>query len=167
MRRAASWVQVRSLSTNSAGLATTVLHPARSAQLEAVFPGTKGVQRSESFENFVVRPTVTATLSATTVKRGTQVEIKGTAAPFVAGQRVVREAYFDGQWHVIAASKVGKRGGFRFLFTPTQTAVSLYRIVVGRAAGRGLGRSLPLTLNVHYAPSPRAFTRTGLALNGV
>jgi GH25 family lysozyme M1 (1,4-beta-N-acetylmuramidase) len=143
------WVQVRKLSTNSAGLASTVLHPKRSAQLEAVFPGATGVLRSETFENFVVRPTVTAALSATTVRRDTKVTLTGTAAPFVTHQRVVREGYYGGAWHVIARSTISKLGTFTFRIMPKQTTVSLFRIVVGRAQGRATGTSPVLTLNVH------------------
>jgi lysozyme len=142
------WVQVRKLSTDSAGLATTVLHPKRSAQLEAVFPGTKGVQRSEAFENYVVRPVVTAKISSPTVKVGQTVTIGGTTTPFVAGQRVVREAFVNGHWRVWATSKVSKRGTFSFRITPKQKAAIVYRIVVGKDKGRAAGYSSTLKLTV-------------------
>jgi GH25 family lysozyme M1 (1,4-beta-N-acetylmuramidase) len=142
------WVQVRKLSTNSAGLASTVLHPKRSAQLEAVFPGAKGVQRSETFENYVVRPTVTAALSATTVRHGATVTITGSTTPFIAGQRVVREALVNGHWRVWATSKVSKLGKFRFRITPKVKAAIVYRIVVGKAKGRAAGYSSRLKLTV-------------------
>jgi GH25 family lysozyme M1 (1,4-beta-N-acetylmuramidase) len=142
------WVQVRKLSTNSAGLASTVLYPKRSAQLEAVFPGTKGVQRSDTFENYVVRPTVTATMSATTVASGQLVTIRGSAAPFRRGQLVKREGYFGGAWHVWATTKIGKRGRYEFRFRPTAKVVDVYRIVVARTVHRGAGHSPRLKLTV-------------------
>jgi GH25 family lysozyme M1 (1,4-beta-N-acetylmuramidase) len=142
------WVQVRKLSTNSDGLASTVLHPKRSAQLEAVFPGTKGVQRSDTFENYVVRPTVSATMSATTVKAGTLVTIRGSAAPFRRGQLVKREGFFGGAWHVWATTKIGKRGRYEFRFRPTAKVVDVYRIYVVRTVHRGAGHSRSLKLTV-------------------
>lgn len=144
-----SWEQVRKLSTNAAGLVSTVLHPKRSAQLEAVFPGAKGVQRSETFENYVVRPTVTASLSAMTVRSGTRVTIAGSASPFKAGQRVKREGFFDGAWHVWAISRIGKRGNYQFRFRPTVKTVEVYRIVVAKTTRHGVGHSPILKLTVH------------------
>jgi GH25 family lysozyme M1 (1,4-beta-N-acetylmuramidase) len=142
------WVQVRKLSTNSSGLASTVLRPKRSAQLEAVFPGAAGVQRSETFENYVVRPVVTAALSATTVKHGTLVTISGSAAPFRTHQTVQRESFYGGAWHVVATSRIGTHGKFHFTLTPKRTSVSEIRIVVAATKWRGVGHSRVLTLNV-------------------
>lgn len=143
------WVQVRKLSTNSAGLATAILHPHRSAELEAVFPGTSGVQRSEAFENYVVRPKVAAALSATSVPLHTTVTISGTAAPFRAGQTVEREGYLHGGWHVWATSKIGKRGAYRFSFTPKVRSVHVYRIVVAATIHRAAGYSPAMRVTVH------------------
>jgi GH25 family lysozyme M1 (1,4-beta-N-acetylmuramidase) len=143
------WVEVRKLSTDTSGLATTVLHPTRSAELEAVFPGAKGVQRSDTFENYIVRPTVTAALSATTVKRGTHVTLTGSASPFKAGQRVMREQFWGGVWHIVASSKIGPRGKFRFQITPTAKAVYAYRILVAPTWRRGRGHSPRMVLTVN------------------
>jgi GH25 family lysozyme M1 (1,4-beta-N-acetylmuramidase) len=145
---ATGWVQVRKLSTDSAGLASTVLHPTRSAELEAVFPGAKGVQRSDVFENFVVRPTVTAAFSETLVSKGTPVTMSGSVSPFVAGQQVVREGYFRGGWHVVATSKVGTHGKFSFTMAPMNTTVGVYRIRVAPVQGRAAGYSKPMTLYI-------------------
>jgi hypothetical protein len=145
---ATGWVQVRKLSTDSAGLASTVLHPTRSAELEAVFPGTKGVQRSDVFENFLVRPTVTTALSDTLVTKGTVVTMSGSVSPFVTGQKVVREGYFRGGWHVVATSKVSKHGTYSFRMAPQNTTVGVYRIRVAPAQGRAAGYSKATTLYI-------------------
>jgi hypothetical protein len=142
------WVQVRKLSTNSDGLVTTLLRPKRSAQLEAVFPGGKGVARSEAFENYVVRPTVTAALSSTTIKHGKHVTLTGKVSPFVRGTKVLREGKVGGHWEVWATSKLGPKGGFRFVIHPTVKAVDTYRIVVAATHGRGKGISPTLQLTV-------------------
>jgi GH25 family lysozyme M1 (1,4-beta-N-acetylmuramidase) len=144
-----TWVQVRKLSTNADGLVSTVLHPKRNAELEAVFPGARGVQRSETFENYVVRPTVSANLSAAIVQSGNRVTITGRVSPFKAGGRVLREGFFDGAWHVWASSKIGKRGGFEFHFRPTLRTVDQYRIVAAATQRHGAGHSKTLKLTVH------------------
>jgi GH25 family lysozyme M1 (1,4-beta-N-acetylmuramidase) len=142
------WVQVRKLSTNSAGLVTTLLRPKRSAQLEAVFPGGKGVARSEAFENYVVRPTVTAALSSTKINRGKHVTLTGKVSPFVRGTKVLREGLVGGRWQVWATTKLGPKGGFRFVIHPTAKSVDTYRIVVAAAHGRGKGISSRMQLTV-------------------
>jgi hypothetical protein len=149
-RRSASapWAQVRNLSTNSKGLADALLHPKRSAQLEAVFPGASGEQRSEAFEKYVVRPTVGAALSATTVKHGRTVTITGSAAPFVAHQQVQREHLVSGAWRVVASMKLSRQGQFQFRIRPKIKAVDVYRIVVAATKHRGAGHSSKLTLTV-------------------
>ncbi len=145
---ASNWVRVRNLRTDSNGLASAVLHPKRNAELEAVFPGGSGVARSEAFENYVVRPTVAASISATTVRSGSLVTIGGRAAPFHAGQRVEREGFFDGAWHVWATSRIGPRGRYVFRFRPTLKTVDVYRIVVAATQRHGAGHSQRLQLTV-------------------
>jgi GH25 family lysozyme M1 (1,4-beta-N-acetylmuramidase) len=143
------WVQVRRLSTNTRGLASTVLHPRRSAELEAVFPGASGEARAEAFRNYVVRPTVVASLlSASTVKRGTAVAIHGSVSPSRNGQRVYRERYYRGAWHILGTSRVGPRGHYIFRFTPTRRAVAVYRVVAGATKRRGAGYSAKVTLTI-------------------
>ena len=142
------WVQVRKLSTNTKGLASTVLHPRRSAELEAVFPGASGVARSEAFRNYVVRPTVAAKLSASTVKRGASVAIGGSVSPSRNGLHVYRERYYRGAWHVLARSKVGPHGRYVFRFIPTSRTVAVYRVVSGATKHRGAGYSAKVTLTV-------------------
>ncbi len=143
-----NWVRVRKLRTDRNGLASAVLHPKRNAELEAVFPGGSGVARSEAFENYVVRPTVAASISATTVRSGSMVTIGGRAAPFRAGQRVEREGFFDGAWHVWATSRIGPHGRYIFRFRPTLKTVDVYRIVVAATQRHGAGHSHRLQLTV-------------------
>jgi hypothetical protein len=142
------WRQIRNLSTDTSGLASTTLRPKRSAELEAVFPGSKGVARSSIFENYAVKPGVTATLSKTTVKHGGHVTITGSVAPFAAKTKVVREVLVDGEWQVLARSTLNHKGRFSFAIHPKTKAVATYRIVVAAARGWSRGHSSKLTLTV-------------------
>jgi lysozyme len=144
----APWRQIRVLATDTAGSVSSTLRPSRSAQLEAVFPGAKGVARSTAFENYAVRPLVTAALSAKTIRHNGYVAITGSVSPYVAGTRIVRQSLVRGIWTTRAESKVSRHGTFRFAIHPLKKAVSTYRIVVAAAHGRAAGFSAHLTLTV-------------------
>jgi GH25 family lysozyme M1 (1,4-beta-N-acetylmuramidase) len=142
------WRQIRKLSTDTAGLASSSLRPTRSAELEAVFPGAKGVARSSIFENYRVSPTVTAALSATAVTSGTHLRLTGSVTPFAARTQVVREQHVNGVWRVIAGGVLGHKGRFDFAIHPKATGVDVFRVVVAAAKGRARGHSAPLRLTV-------------------
>jgi GH25 family lysozyme M1 (1,4-beta-N-acetylmuramidase) len=143
-----AWVQIRKLRTDARGLVSSVLRPKRSAELETVFPGAKGVARSSTFESYVVRPTVTAALSSDTVRHGGHVTLSGTAVPFFDGQQVMREGLLDGQWQVWATTSIGPRGRFIFRIHPKTKATEIYRVVVAASSSHGSGHSPRLTLTV-------------------
>jgi GH25 family lysozyme M1 (1,4-beta-N-acetylmuramidase) len=145
---AAPWRQIRSLSTNASGLASTVLQPTRSAQLEAVFPGSKGVARSSAYENYVVKPTVSAALSAATVAHGSSVTLSGSAAPFVAGQKVTLQKHSGGAWRLTATSTLGRKGRFKFAIQPTTAGTLTYRVTVAATSRFGTGHSPTVSLTV-------------------
>jgi GH25 family lysozyme M1 (1,4-beta-N-acetylmuramidase) len=144
----APWRQIRHLTTNADGQANAVIQPRRSAQLEAVFPGANGVARSTSFENYVVTPSVTAVLSSATVPHGGQVTLSGTAAPFTAGQKVVREVQVNGSWQVLAKTTIGRKGRFSFTIHPKNQGTDVYRVAVPATKRLGTGHSPTVTLTV-------------------
>jgi GH25 family lysozyme M1 (1,4-beta-N-acetylmuramidase) len=143
------WTQIRKLSTDTSGLASATLRPTRSAELEAVFPGARGVARSSIFENYRVTPTVSAALSATTAKRNAHVTMTGSVAPFVARTKVVREQLVAGSWRVVARGTLGRKGRFSFAIRPKATGVDKFRVVVAAARGRARGHSPTLKLTVN------------------
>jgi GH25 family lysozyme M1 (1,4-beta-N-acetylmuramidase) len=143
-----SWQQVRELSTDAKGTVATTLRPATSAQLEVVYPGANGMARAQSYTSYVVRPTVTATLSEATVTHPATVTLGGTVHPFVAGQTLERELYFSHAWHVRALTKVGPRGNYVFTVHERRPAVQRFRIVAMAMGNRGAGYSVPVTITV-------------------
>lgn len=144
------WRQIRKLSTGSDGQATATLHPSRSAELEAVFPGGKGVERSSIFENYQVVPTVSAALGQTTVAHGKHslVSLIGSVTPFVAKTEVLRESLVNGSWVVLEHTRLGPKGRFEFTIHAKTPATLTYRIVVAAAGGRGSAHSKRMHLTI-------------------
>jgi hypothetical protein len=143
-----SWRQVRALSTDSSGKVATTYRPATSAQLEVVYPGANGMARAQSYASYVVRPTVTAKLSETTVVHPTTITLGGSVHPFLVGQTLERELYFSHAWHVRALTKVGPKGNYSFTIHERSAATQKFRIVAMATGRRGAGYSGPVTITV-------------------
>jgi GH25 family lysozyme M1 (1,4-beta-N-acetylmuramidase) len=142
----ARWHRIATLRTDADGAVSTVLQPHRSGQLEVVFPGATGIERSAVFKNYVVRPVVTAALSATTVEHGQTVTLSGTVTPAEAGQIVTRQRRLNGFWRSRGTTKVTKTGTFSFRITPKFTGKYVFRLVAAATDVRGTGHSDRVTL---------------------
>jgi GH25 family lysozyme M1 (1,4-beta-N-acetylmuramidase) len=142
-----NWKQIAKLHTNAHGKVHTVLTPKASAQLEAVFPGAKGVARSTVFSSYTVTPIVATALSAPTVKHGKTVTLSGSVHPFVMGEQVARQRKVDGTWVTKGTTAVTKDGTYSFTLTPRLVGTYVYRLVAASTAHRGTGysRSVRLT----------------------
>jgi GH25 family lysozyme M1 (1,4-beta-N-acetylmuramidase) len=143
-----SWRQIRTLSTNTSGRARVVLHPTHSAKLKVVFPGSKRVARSTAFTKYVVRPTVTAALSATSVPHGGSATLSGTASPFAARQKVTLESLVNGIWQAQATTKLDRQGAFSFTVRPKVAGDETLRALVAPGDRRGSGHSKRVHLTV-------------------
>jgi GH25 family lysozyme M1 (1,4-beta-N-acetylmuramidase) len=142
------WRQIRTLSTDATGTSSLVLAPSRSAQLELVFPGGHGIARASSYQSYVVRPTVTAALSATTVVHDGTLTIRGSSTPAVAGEQVLRERLVNGTWVVRSTTHLGPRGGFVFHLHPKAKGIATYRIVLPAVHGRTAAHTHPFSFTV-------------------
>jgi lysozyme len=143
-----AWHRIRKLQTDAKGHVKTVLAPTRSAQLEAVFPGGKGVARASVFKNYVVHPTVTAALSATSVARRSPVTLSGTANPAAAGQTITLERRLNGKWRNRGTARLDHHGRYSFALRPKATGVAVFRTVIAAAKHRGAGHSPRVRLTV-------------------
>jgi GH25 family lysozyme M1 (1,4-beta-N-acetylmuramidase) len=142
------WQRISKLATDLKGRATLQLTPHKSAQLEAVFPGTKGVERSTTYRAFVVHPNVTGSLSQASVNAGATAVISGTVAPYVAGQTVTEQRLINGTWVAKATTTVSDNGEYSFTIVPKAAGTEVFRAVVAPSNGRGNGLSPKLTLTV-------------------
>jgi GH25 family lysozyme M1 (1,4-beta-N-acetylmuramidase) len=142
------WKQIRRLSTDTKGRASVDLTPHKSAHLEAVFPGAKGVERSTLYKSYVVHPTVTASLSHEQASVGDTVVISGTVAPYLAGQKVTRQRLLNGRWVAKDTTTVSDNGEYSFTIVPKVAASYAFRDIVAAGNGRGSGISPKLRLTV-------------------
>jgi GH25 family lysozyme M1 (1,4-beta-N-acetylmuramidase) len=144
------WDEIRKLHTNDNGHVKTVLHPKRSAELETVFPGTAGVDRSDTFEHYKVRPILDAALSATTTVHGEHqaVTFSGTVTPYKAHQVVIRQKLVNGVWQDHGTTTVNHHGKFSFTIHTKQARTVTYRAKVAKTHKRASGHSHSVTLTV-------------------
>lgn len=73
-------------------------------------------------------PALTARLSATQVRSGSAVTLRGTVHRAYAGRAVYRQGWYGGAWHTWASTTVGSTGSYAFAIRPTVRTVDLYRV---------------------------------------
>jgi GH25 family lysozyme M1 (1,4-beta-N-acetylmuramidase) len=110
------------------------------------FNGTMTALRG--LANMLGRPTVTASLSDSSISLGQSVTMTAKVSPSHAGQTVYRQGYYDGSWHRWATGQVGADGVVRFTIHPTVRAVDVYRIYVPAGYGMAAASSPTLRLTV-------------------
>jgi GH25 family lysozyme M1 (1,4-beta-N-acetylmuramidase) len=142
------WTQTRRLTTDSGGRVSATLRPKQTHTYEFVYPGVRGIARSDDFVRTAVRPTVTARLSRASVARRGQVTLSGAVSPIQAGERVDRERRVSGRWKVAATRTVTKRGTYSFVIHPTKRASMVFRVAAVATHGRSAGYSPHRTLTV-------------------
>ncbi len=143
------WTVARQLETDSNGNVTTSLKPYRSTEYELYWPGNKSARAAVTYTNVVVRPPVYAHLSANPVKKGHKAKLYGEVKYFSPGQKVTREGYYSGRWHVWNSTTVNANGKYSFTFKVTVKTVDVFRVVAAAVHGRGAGvsRTVRLTVN--------------------
>jgi hypothetical protein len=143
------WTVARQLRTDSNGNVTTSLKPYRSTEYELYWPGDKYARPAVALTSVVVRPTVYAHLSANPVKKGHKARLYGEVKNFSPGQKVTREGYWSGAWHVWNSTTVDANGKYSFTFKVTVKTVDVFRVVAAAIHGRGAGvsRTVRLTVN--------------------
>jgi len=142
------WKRIRTLHTNASGRVATTIHPKHSGEFEAVYTGSSSYARATDFENFVVHPIVTSTLSSDTAAQGATVMMTGTVTPVVAHQKVTRQRLINGKWVAKGTTRVNRHGHFSFALRPSRTGTYLYRAWVGPAGHRASGHSHRVQLTV-------------------
>jgi hypothetical protein len=142
------WTVARQLTTDSSGNVTASLKPYRSTEYELYWPGTKWERPAVAYTSVVVRPKVYAHLSATTVKKGHKDTLYGEVKDFSPGQKVTREGYWSGAWHVWNSTTVDANGKYSFTFKVTVKTVDVFRVVAAAVHGRGVGVSRKVELTV-------------------
>jgi GH25 family lysozyme M1 (1,4-beta-N-acetylmuramidase) len=142
------WTVARQLTTDSKGDLSVTLKPYRSTEYELYWHGSKYARPAVSYASVVVRPTVYAHLSADPVKKGHKATLYGEVKNFSPGQKVTREGYYSGAWHVWNSTTVDANGKYAFTFKVTVKTVDAFRVVAAAVHGRGAGISRTVRLTV-------------------
>lgn len=91
---------------------------------------------------------VVAQLSASTVRLGRSVTLRGSISHVAAGETVYRQGYYSGAWHTWATAKVTKAGTYSFTVKPSVKAVNGYRVYVGGTSKHNAAASSTVRLTV-------------------
>jgi lysozyme len=91
-------------------------------------------------------PSITASLSATTVKVKKTVTLRGSTSKKLAGEKLYRQGYWSGSWHTWSTTKVSKSGKYSFTIRPTVKAVNTYRVYVKATSKHAAAASRTLKL---------------------
>lgn len=105
------------------------------AQLDALASG-----RPTAVKRFV--PTLTAKLSASTVRRDSVVTLTGATSRALAGETVYRQGYWSGSWHTWTTTTVSSTGTYTFRIRPTTKAVNTYRVYI-RSTSKHMAAASP------------------------
>ncbi len=76
-----------------------------------------------------VAPAVSAAFSATSVRLGGAVALRGRVTPAHAGQEVVRQQLVSGKWLTLATATLTSSGTYSFSVKPTSRGTKTYRVV--------------------------------------
>ena len=80
--------------------------------------------------NVRIAPTLTASLSASAVRRKGLVRLAGSTSPLLAGERVYRQLFSGGRWVTKATRVVGATGTYSFTVTTTTTGRKVQRVLL-------------------------------------
>lgn len=147
---ATTWTEVGTVTTGTTGGASMTLHPSRSVVYKLVFHRTAGYLSSSTITKaVVVRPVVTATLSASTVVHDRKVTLNGTVTPALAGQTVTKEVLIKGVWTARGTTTTSESGAYTFTVRPTHKQKDReLRVVAAPTKVRGTGYSPVVHLTV-------------------
>jgi GH25 family lysozyme M1 (1,4-beta-N-acetylmuramidase) len=144
-----AWHYLTTVTTSSTGTAAVTLHPSTNVGIRFRVAPSGNDLGTTATRSVTVRPRLTAALSATTVRVGGSVTMRGSVTPVLAGRTVYRQGYYGGAWHTWATATVSSSGTFRFVVTPTVRTTDVYRVFLPASTRLGSARSQTMELTVH------------------
>jgi hypothetical protein len=132
-RRAAttSYVVLATLVSDADGVVRFVYKPAFNADYTVRYDGSPTLAPSNAGPKRVdVAPRLTAKLSKTAARIGSQVTLSGSLTPPHGGATVRIERYYDGAWRLVTTRKLSTAGLYSaVLTTPSTVGWKKYRVV--------------------------------------
>jgi hypothetical protein len=151
----AAWTKVASLTTTTAGVASSTQAPKAYTQYQWRFAGDASHAAVNSAVQVVsVAQTVSARATATSVVRGSTVKIYGTVGPTVTNQVVYLQRLSGSTWQMVTSAKQIKQKlpngvtttGFVLSVKPSPAGTYRYRVYKPAATGLLAGYSATITV---------------------
>ncbi len=143
-----SWSLLATRTTSSSG-SFSAAHAARTnVDYRATYAGSTNYAAARRDVRMNVAPAVSASLSASSVRLGGRVVLRGTVKPAHAGQSVVRQQLVGGTWTTLATNRLSTTGTYSFSVKPVSRGTKSYRVVKPADADHTTGRSATRTLSV-------------------
>jgi hypothetical protein len=117
------------LKTSSTGTLSVTAKPTVSSVYMLTFPGSESLMGTRTVDVTVqVKPTISATLSPSSIRLGNATAFSGYVAPAHAGKLVYLQQYGNKVWKSIASVKLSTSGKYAFGIRPAVRGQIAYRV---------------------------------------
>ncbi|MER7250516.1 S8 family serine peptidase [Kribbella sp. NPDC000426] len=128
-KNSSKFTLLSALKTSSTGSVSFAYKPLVSSVFMMTFPGNAELMGTRTSDITVqVAPTISATMTPTSIKLGSTTAISGYVAPAHAGQSVYLQQYGNKVWKSIASVKLISSGKYAFGIRPAVRGQIAYRI---------------------------------------
>ncbi len=127
-RGTTTWGLLSTRTTASNGTFSGTHAALSSVEYQARFAAGSGYAAAVDDTRVYVRPIMTASLSAKTVRLGSTLTLRGTVTPAHPGDTVLRQQYVDGKWVTLATATLSSSSSYSFSFKPTTKGTKYYRV---------------------------------------
>jgi spore germination protein len=146
---AAGWSVLGTAETSDSGQVSMSFLPRYNGEVRLSSPGSWNLAPGSSPPvPTLVAYRVTGRYDQATVPLGTQVRLRGTAAPARPGTRVVRQRWAAGRWVTVGTAPVAADGDYLFAFGWNVRGRELFRVVAPATRANTTGYSQALALTV-------------------
>jgi hypothetical protein len=145
----ATWTTVSTLTTSSTGTVSTSVKPSANREYRLLSDATSAYAAAPSAAVRVnVRQKVTAALSASSIRLGQTVTIKGSVAPNHAGKSVTLQWYYSGAWHTAKTATLTSTSTYSFSYRPGSKGTRTLRVYRPADADHAAGNSSSMKLTI-------------------
>jgi hypothetical protein len=124
-----TWRLLGTRTTSSTGVASVAHKPAAGQDYQWTYAGTSSLLGARSaLASVGVRPIVTASVSASSIRLGGSVLIGGGVTPAHPSQVVYLQRYVSGKWVGVATGRLSPRSTYLFTIKPSARGTYAYRV---------------------------------------
>jgi hypothetical protein len=144
-----TWTTASTLTTSSTGTVSTSVKPTANREYRLVSDATSAYAAAASAAVRVnVRQKVSAVLSASSIKLGQTVTIRGTVWPNHHGKPVVLQWYYSGAWHTAKTATLTSTSTYSFSYKPGSKGTRQLRVYRAADADHVAGTSPTVKLTI-------------------